>query len=82
MSMLKVVLISLFDALMEPRKVGNMPTNQYVINDPLHQVFNAVNAIFVQGYDEQCRVIYRNKGSELLYGYTQEDAIGQKIEFR
>ncbi|AZQ83080.1 bifunctional diguanylate cyclase/phosphodiesterase [Colwellia sp. Arc7-635] len=65
---------------MEPSKVGNMLTHQYVINDPLHQVFNAVNAISVQGYDEQRRVIYWNKGSELLYGYTKEDAIGQKIE--
>lgn len=80
MSMLKVVVISLLDALMEPSKVGNMLTHQYVINDPLHQVFNAVNAISVQGYDEQRRVIYWNKGSELLYGYTKEDAIGQKIE--
>jgi len=79
-SMLKVVVISLLDALMEPSKVGNMLTHQYVINDPLHQVFNAVNAISVQGYDEQRRVIYWNKGSELLYGYTKEDAIGQKIE--
>lgn len=80
MSMLKIVVISLLDALMEPSKVGNMLTHQYVINDPLHQVFNAVNAISVQGYDEQRRVIYWNKGSELLYGYTKEDAIGQKIE--
>jgi len=79
-SMLKIVVISLLDALMEPSKVGNMLTHQYVINDPLHQVFNAVNAISVQGYDEQRRVIYWNKGSELLYGYTKEDAIGQKIE--
>tara|TARA_R110002012_G_scaffold103006_1_gene242745 strand:+ start:5859 stop:7916 length:2058 start_codon:yes stop_codon:yes gene_type:complete len=57
-----------------------MLTHQYVINDPLHQLFDAVNAISVQGYDEQRRVIYWNEGSELLYGYSKEEAIGEKIE--
>jgi len=34
----------------------------------------------VQGYDEERRVIYWNKGSELLYGYTKDEALRQKIE--
>ena len=54
--------------------------HQYVVNDPLHQLFDAVNAISVQGYDEQRRVIYWNKGSEVLYGYTKSEATGKKIE--
>lgn len=57
-----------------------MLTHQYVINDPLHQLFDEVNAISVQGYDEQRRVIYWNEGSELLYGYSKEEATGQKLE--
>ncbi|UUO24252.1 EAL domain-containing protein [Colwellia sp. M166] len=61
-------------------KVCKMLTHQYVINDPLHQLFDAVRAISVQGYDEQRRVIYWNKGSELLYGYSKEQARGEKIE--
>ena len=53
---------------------------EYVVNDPLHHVFDAVDAIAVQGYDANRRVIYWNQGSELLYGYTNQEAVGQKIE--
>jgi diguanylate cyclase (GGDEF)-like protein/PAS domain S-box-containing protein len=65
---------------MGPSKVSRMLTHQYVINDPLHQIFDAVDAISVQGYDEERKVIYWNKGSELLYGYSKEEAAGQKLE--
>jgi len=65
---------------MDPHKAHNMPAHQYVTNDPLHQLFDAVDSISVQGYDEQRRVIYWNKGSELLYGYSQQEAIGKKLE--
>ncbi|MCX7545338.1 sensor domain-containing protein [Marinicella gelatinilytica] len=54
--------------------------HRFVLNDSLHQLFDAVNAISVQGYDEQRRVIYWNKGSERLYGYSKEEAEGQKLE--
>ena len=53
---------------------------EYVVNDPLHQLFDAVEAIAVQGYNENRQVIYWNKGSELLYGYTNKEATGAKIE--
>jgi len=39
-----------------------------------------VDAISVQGYDEDRRVTYWNTGSELLYGYTKEEALGQRLE--
>lgn len=39
-----------------------------------------MDAISVQGYDEERRVIYWNVGSELLYGYTKEEALGKKLE--
>lgn len=54
--------------------------HRFVLNDSLHQLFDAVDAISVQGYDEQRRVIYWNKGSERLYGYSKEEAEGQKLE--
>ena len=57
-----------------------MLAHQYIINDPLHQLFDAVEVISVQGYDQQRRVIYWNKGSEFLYGYSQEEAAGKKLE--
>ena len=65
---------------MGPSKVTSILTHQYVINDPLHQIFDAVDAISVQGYDDERKVIYWNKGSELLYGYSKEEAAGQKLE--
>jgi diguanylate cyclase (GGDEF)-like protein/PAS domain S-box-containing protein len=61
-------------------KNANPLNHQYVFNDPLHHLFDAVKAIAVQGYDENRRVIYWNKGSELLYGYTSDEALGQKLE--
>ena len=65
---------------MESTKAGGLLNHQYVINDPLHQLFDAVEAISVQGYDEERRVIYWNTGSELLYGYSRAEALGQKLE--
>jgi len=49
-------------------------------NEPLHRMFDEVETISVQGYDEQRRVIYWNKGSESLYGFSEEEALGQKLE--
>ena len=48
--------------------------------DSIHQLFDAVEAISVQGYDEDRRVVYWNVGSELLYGYTEAEALGKKLE--
>lgn len=48
--------------------------------DSIHQLFDAVKAISVQGYDEERRVVYWNVGSELLYGYTEAEALGRKLE--
>ncbi len=53
---------------------------EYVVNDPLHKLFDAVDAIAVQGYNESRQVIYWNKGSEILYGYTSKEALGIKLE--
>ncbi|MBL4764968.1 MAG: EAL domain-containing protein [Colwellia sp.] len=58
---------------------GSLP-QEYVVNDLLHHLLNGVDAIAVQGYDENRQVIYWNKGSEVLYGYTNKEAIGKKIE--
>ena len=62
---------------MKSLKTTQILLHQFVLNDPLHQLFYAIHSISVQGYDEQRRVIYWNKGSELLYGYTKEYATGK-----
>ncbi|MDA3785833.1 MAG: PAS domain S-box protein, partial [Deltaproteobacteria bacterium] len=36
--------------------------------------------IAVRGYDQKRRVVLWNKGSELLYGYSQEEALGRNLE--
>ena len=65
---------------MDSGNASKMLACQYTLTDPLHQVFDAVDAISVQGYDENRRVIYWNKGSELLYGYSATEALGKKLE--
>ena len=57
-----------------------MLVHQAATRDAIHRLFDSVDAISVQGYDEQRRVTYWNIGSELLYGYTKEEALGQKLE--
>lgn len=57
-----------------------MLSNQVATRDAVHQLFDTVAAISVQGYDEERRVTYWNIGSELLYGHTREEAIGRTLE--
>jgi len=37
-------------------------------------------SISVQGYDKDHKVIYWNKGSENLYGYSEKEALGRTLE--
>lgn len=58
----------------------NPLSQYYIVNDPLHHLFDMTDAISVQGYDHHRRVIYWNKGSEIVYGYKAQEAIGQQLE--
>ncbi|HEC06079.1 MAG TPA: EAL domain-containing protein [Thiolapillus brandeum] len=44
------------------------------------QLIDALPNIAVQGYDQEHKVIYWNRSSEVLYGYTRQEATGQRIE--
>ena len=44
------------------------------------KLFDALPKISVQGYSRDRQVIYWNKASEKIYGYTADEAIGQKLE--
>jgi len=46
----------------------------------LRHIMNASEFISVQGYNEKHEVIYWNKASEVLYGYSKEEAYGQTLE--
>jgi len=43
-------------------------------------IFEQLPAISVQGYDKHRRVIYWNRASETIYGYTRERALGRRLE--
>ena len=65
---------------MDANSKNNQFTHNVIINESLHQLFNEVTSVAIQGYDDQRRVIYWNKGSELLYGYKTADALGKRLE--
>jgi PAS domain S-box-containing protein len=44
------------------------------------ELLGEIQNIAVQGYDKNRRVIYWNKASEVIYGYTKAEAFGQLIE--
>lgn len=43
-------------------------------------IFEDLPAISVQGYDKDRRVIFWNRASETIYGYTREQAMGRRLE--
>ena len=43
-------------------------------------IVESVHRIAIQGYDEQRRVILWNEGSQELYGYSREEALGRPLE--
>ena len=44
------------------------------------QLISALPKVSVQGYDKERNVIYWNKSSEDIYGYSECEAIGRKLE--
>lgn len=43
-------------------------------------LLESVSAISVQAYDEQRKVIFWNKASEKMYGYSQQEVLGKQLE--
>ena len=67
------------------RYTGSRQISKYIAKQDsaqftIHQLFDVIDSIAVQGFDEQRRVVYWNTGSEILYGYTKEEALGKKLE--
>lgn len=49
-------------------------------NQQFSLLIENIEGIAIQGYDEQRRVTFWNAASELLYGYSKDEAIGKKLE--
>ena len=58
----------------QPGKILSESTEQY------RKVFESMSMISVQGYNERREVIFWNDASEVLYGYSREEAMGRKLE--
>jgi PAS domain S-box-containing protein len=63
----------------ENKKLRNQLLNK-ASEDKFCSIFSTISNVAVQGYDKNRKVIYWNKASEILYGYTQEEAINKKLE--
>lgn len=44
-----------------------------------HEQLNKLKTISIQGYKEDGTVVFWNRGSELLYGYSENEALGRNL---
>ncbi len=54
--------------------------NTYTKDDKFVELISKIPNVAVQGYNRDRTVIYWNKASEEIYGYTYEEAFGKKLE--
>ena len=45
-----------------------------------HEIIDKSDSISIQGYDKNHKVVYWNRASEAMYGYTKDESIGKKLE--
>ena len=60
------------------RMEGNMIVNSNENN--FLELISKIPNVAVQGYNKEREVIYWNEASESIYGYTNKEALGEKIE--
>jgi PAS domain S-box-containing protein len=52
----------------------------YLDENKFVELIGKIPNVAVQGYNEKRAVIYWNKASEIIYGYTKEEALGKQLE--
>jgi len=65
------------------RDITDLKRAEVALTESEHRfktIFEDLPAISVQGYDKDRRVIYWNRASEAVYGYTREKAMGRQLE--
>ncbi|SKA97918.1 PAS domain S-box-containing protein [Paucidesulfovibrio gracilis DSM 16080] len=72
-ALLYVLVRSLFNRVIRAQRTLHMQTG-YLL-DVMRRL-----PLAVQGYDEERRVVLWNESSEKLYGYTEEEALGRRLE--
>lgn len=45
----------------------------------IYQIINNAPGVAIQGYDHEGRVLFWNKASEELYGFTEQQAVGRRL---
>ncbi len=75
-TLLELAVEGLSNALVRRRDEQALQASEHRLRD----LFERMPKISVQGYDEQRRVIFWNSASEVLYGYSAQEAIGQTLE--
>ncbi len=69
--------------LLIARDVTERNNSQTKLQESEHRfrsIIESIENIAVQGYDQNHRVIFWNPASTALYGYSEEEALGQKLE--
>jgi len=62
------------------RKVTQRTIELTESEERFRHLVNDLPKIAVQGYDHERNVIYWNRASEILYGYSEQEAMGKKLE--
>jgi diguanylate cyclase (GGDEF)-like protein/PAS domain S-box-containing protein len=65
------------------RDITDLKRAEEVLAESEHRfksIFEDLPAISVQGYDKDRRVIFWNRASETIYGYTRAQALGRRLE--
>jgi len=44
------------------------------------KIIGEISEFAIQGYDEECRVTFWNRASERLYGYSEAEALGNRLD--
>lgn len=57
-----------------------MPKDSYGEEHRFQQLIDSLPTVAVQGYNSQREVIYWNDASASLYGYSKQEALGEKLE--
>ncbi len=75
--MLTIVPAQLLAASMSERRHAEKALQQAY--DQMNQIINNAPGVAIQGYDQEGRVLFWNRASERLYGFTEQQALGRRL---